>query len=1274
MRTWFHPTAARKSRSAGRNLSSIIMSLALVCGSIVLGPPVQASHIVPSGFEVDPVVTGLDTPVAISFAKDGRMFVAEKAGVVRVFKDGSLLPTPFVDISADVNNFFEHGMLGMTLHPNFPTVPYVYLLYTYDPPGVADDEPGARVARLERIAASSTNSNVAATGTGARTVLLGRNGDASVITNSTETPRLTCVRDGVRVEDCIPQDSYRHNIGTVAFGPDGALYVGNGDSDRLPGGPQNPATHIGAIMRIDPDTGDGLPDNPFYNGDPKSNRSKTWVHGLRNPFRFGLDPVSGDMFIGDVGQHAWESIHLGTAGTNYGWPCYEGGSHVYGVYQNTDLCQAEYAKGPREPLHTYGHTDKGGSLTAGDWYHGTTYPETYHGAYFFADYSQGWVKYLTRDGAGGYTVHDFASDGDFGGVTSGIVQLIAGPDTNLYWVSINNATIYRLRYTGVEHEPPPPLVLSLGFDEGSGTLAADDSGNGNHADLLNGASWRPGQLGSGLALDGVNDIAAVDSSPTLSDFRGALTVAAWVNRSSLQAKWRAVVSRQLTTTAADQFLLGFFDGQPRFGINTATGGNQNVGAGTAPVGEWVHMAGVYDGATMRLYVNGVERASMAKTGAIAASTRPVLIGGGANGTGPLAATENVAGGIDEARVYAKALTATEIAALADSSTPPEVTITEPAANTTVNVGTTVNFAATATDAQDGTLTDEITWSGILHHNVHTHPDALPPTTGGSGSVVLDDHDDDTYLELCAKVVNSAGRSAKDCVEVHPRTTTVTVDSVPEGLPLSFGGTTRETPFTIEANVAGTRTLSAPLSSGCFDFDHWSDGGDATHDIVVEDVNPTFTATFTSSCTSEVLSLGFDEGSGTVAADDSGNGNDADLLNGTSWGPGQLGSGLALDGVNDIAAVDASPSLGSFTDALTVAAWVNRSSLQAKWRSVVSRQHTTTSADQFLLGFFDGEPRFLVNTADGGNQRVGAGTAPVGEWVHLAGVYDGATMRLYVNGVERASMAKTGAIAASTRPVLIGGGANGTGPLAATENVAGGIDEARIYAQALTPSEIAALADPNPGPEATLSLGFDEGAGRVAADDSGNGNDADLLNGASWRPGQLGSALALDGVNDIAAVDSSPTLGSFTDALTVAAWVNRSSLQAKWRSVVSRQHTTTNADQFLLGFFDGEPRFLVNTADGGNQRVGAGTAPVGEWVHLAGVYDGATMRLYVNGVERASMAKTGAIAASTRPVLIGGGANGTGPLAAKENVAGGIDEARIYAQALTAREIAALAAP
>jgi glucose/arabinose dehydrogenase len=647
--------AGRAGRACASALACAGAIAALLAPSAAAAPP-------PPGFVVEPVVSGLDVPVAIDFAADGTMFIAEKRGVVRVVRNGELLPTPFIDISDDVNDRFEHGMLGLALHPSFPSVPYVYVLYTHDPPGLPKDDAGARVARLERIEADPANPVVASSSPSARTVLLGRQGDASAIPDPTPPPagvqgRLSCWRDGARVPDCIPQDSHRHQIGTVAFGSDGALYVGNGDVDRLPSGPQTPANLIGAVMRIDPLTGAGLADNPFFTGDPNSNRSKVWAFGLRNPFRFSIDPATGQMLIGDVGASSWEALHEGQSGKNYGWPCYEGGSHVYGIYQNTSLCQAQYAAGPRPPIYEYTHTEAGGSITAGDWYHGTTYPPQYRGAHFFADYSQGWIKTIRPDGSGGYAVADFAANA----TTSGVVDLDAGPSGDIHWVSINDATVYRLRFTG-EPPPVPPEPVNLQFSEGQGTIALDSSGNSNHAELRGGAGWGPGRIGGGLALDGTNDLGAIAHSPSLA-FNDQLTIAGWVRRSSAPAGWHQLVSRQHTTTNADQLFLGFQGATPYFGVRTPSGSTK-AGSGSVPLGQWVHLAGTYDGNRIILYVNGVERARVAKTGALVASSRPLLLGANANGLDPLVGSEFLAGGLDEVRLFSRALDPSEVAALA----------------------------------------------------------------------------------------------------------------------------------------------------------------------------------------------------------------------------------------------------------------------------------------------------------------------------------------------------------------------------------------------------------------------------------------------------------------------------------------------------------------------------------------------------------------------------------------------------------------------------------
>ena len=947
-------------------------------------------------------------------------------------------------------------MLGLAVHPSFPSVPYVYVLYTHDPPGLPKDDAGARVARVERIEANAANPAVASTSPSARTVLLGRQGDASAIPDPTPPPvgvpgRLSCRRDGVRVPDCIPQDSYRHQIGTLAFGTDGALYVGNGDVDRLPGGPRDPANLIGAVMRIDPLTGAGLPDNPFFTGDANSNLSKAWAFGLRNPFRFSIDPVSGQMLIGDVGAQTWEALHVGVPGKDFGWPCYEGGSHVYGPYQNTAVCQAEYADGPRPPIYQYEHTEAGGSITAGDWYHGTTYPAPYRGAHFFADYSQGWIKTIRPDGSGGYAVADFAANA----ATSGVVDLEAGPGGDIHWVSINDATVYRLRFTG-QPPPVPPEPVSLDFSEGQGTTAFDSSGNGNHAALRGGATWGPGRSGGGLALDGTNDLAAIADAPSLAVKQRALRRGlgpAHLGAGGLAParlapaddhERRPVPARvpgrdpQLRGADAER------DHQGRVGVGAARPvgpprrhlqrqpGDPLRERGRTGAGRQDRSAGreLAPGAARRQRQRNRPARRQRVPRRRPRRGPPLQPGADRERGGGAGEPHGAAGGGDRDAGQRRSIRG--------------------------RLGGDVRGTRRRPHRGRPDRSDRVD-RAVLHHNVHTHPDLLPSTTGAGGSFTLLDHDDDTYVELCAEVENSAGATASDCVNVRPRTATVTVNSVPGGREVSFGEAIGSAPLTVEANVGATRILSVPQSSGCFEFTGWSDGGAATHAITVPEQGATYTATFRDACAPSPLmaSLEFSEGQGTTAFDSSGNGNHAALRGGATWGPGRIGGGLALDGTNDLAAIADAPSLAA-SNALSVAGWVRRTSAPAGWHQLVSRQQTTTNADQFLLGFQGATPNFGVRTPSG-TTKAGSGSVPLGQWVHLAGTYDGNRVILYVNGVERARVAKTGALVASSRPVLLGANANGTDPLAGSEFLAGGLDEVRLFSRALTANEVAALA-------------------------------------------------------------------------------------------------------------------------------------------------------------------------------------------------------------------------
>jgi PKD repeat protein len=587
----------------------------------------------------------------------------------------------------------------MVLDPNFPTQPYVYVRYVYDPPGITPDEAYPRVQRIERITANLTNTNLASTAVGARTVLLGRNGDATVITAPGGGPgenrwALTCWRDGAMVEDCIPADSFRHVGGSLAFGPDGALYSGVGDVDRTPTGPQTVGTLIGSLLRIDPTTGDGLATNPFYNGNPASNVSKVFAHGFRNPFRAAIHPVTGQIIVGDVGADTWEELDSVTAGGNYGWPCREGFQPYY-LFADTATCLAPATK--IDPIVSWVHEEgAGGAAVVGDWYRGSIYPAQYQGAFFFGDYSQQFIRYAKPNGAGGYDVFNFATA--IGG--NSIVALRYAPDGYLYWVDLLAGTIHRIGNAGVGNVPPT-AVATASATEGTAPL--------------------------GVAFNGAGS----------SDPDGQALTYAWA-----------------------------------FG----------------------------DGATSTLVspshtymTNGVFTARLTVTDTTSRSSSATIV----------------------IRV----------------GTAPTITINTPANNTIVDVGTTVNFTATATDSIDGNLNAQIQWAGSLHHNAHIHPNVFS-ASGPSGSFVMSDHDDDTYIELCASVTNSLNQTTRTCTNVYPTTVQLTIDSQPRGLMVTYQSSTRATPFTVIANKGVTRALIAPSTGGACSFDHWSDGGLRQHDLVV----------------------------------------------------------------------------------------------------------------------------------------------------------------------------------------------------------------------------------------------------------------------------------------------------------------------------------------------------------------------------------------------------------------------------------------------------------
>ena len=362
-------------------LASLLASIPLFTLPWTPTATAQGAINLPYGFISEIVTEGMNLPTSFALAPDGRIFVAEKAGRVRVIKDGQLLETPFVDLSGEVNDSADRGLMGIAVHPKWPASPYLYVAFVYDPPEVSGKNPsGARVSRVLRLTANPDNLDVEQPGSGV--VLLGTNSTFAHIGNPDQgdAEPFSCQDEGgAPVRDCIPTEGTAHTIDMLQFGPEGALYVSTGDGIVNSQG-NSRALDInslaGKILRIDAMSGEGLAINPFFDGDAGSNRSKVFALGLRNPFRFTIDPRNGRLILGDVGNEKWEEINIGGPGANFGWPCYEG-PYEAATYANCDALRADPGQ-VTQAIYSYAHTTQPqrGAAIGGDLYLRTAFPHS----------------------------------------------------------------------------------------------------------------------------------------------------------------------------------------------------------------------------------------------------------------------------------------------------------------------------------------------------------------------------------------------------------------------------------------------------------------------------------------------------------------------------------------------------------------------------------------------------------------------------------------------------------------------------------------------------------------------------------------------------------------------------------------------------------------------------------------------------------------------------------------------------------------------------------
>ncbi len=368
----------------------------LACTAIIGGLHAQT-------VELQALGIAFDDPVALAHAGDGRLFVVERQGRIRIVgPDGRARSQPFLDITAqvlDAGN--EQGLLGLAFHPGYPQNGFFYVHYTTGT--------GNGTSRISRFSVSA---------------------DPDIADPTSEVVVFT-----------VDQPYTNHNGGDLHFGPDGHLWFAMGDGGGA-GDPgdraQDMSLPFGKLLRIAVGTGAGytIPsDNPFASANPADTMPEIWASGLRNPWRFCFDPANGDVWIGDVGQGAWEEVDhvgLGTgAGANFGWRCFEGHASY-----NSAGCEPPAAYVP--PVQVHAHTDGHCSVIGGRVYRGMTYPSL-QGRYIYTDFCQGQVRALVPDGQGGWSAQVLMANG-----TAGVTAIGANAIGDLFACNMYAGQVYRI--------------------------------------------------------------------------------------------------------------------------------------------------------------------------------------------------------------------------------------------------------------------------------------------------------------------------------------------------------------------------------------------------------------------------------------------------------------------------------------------------------------------------------------------------------------------------------------------------------------------------------------------------------------------------------------------------------------------------------------------------------------------------------------------------------------------------------------------------------------
>jgi glucose/arabinose dehydrogenase len=390
------------------SLSVFVMALCAVAVQA------QATLVLP-GFSQTLLANGFTSATAMAIAPDGRIFVSQQGGQLRVVQNGTLLPTPFVSLS--VNSIGERGLLGIAFDPNYAQNRFVYVYHTTN---AVENGQNVVFNEVSRFTADPNNPNVALPNSQTRILRLE---NLSGATN--------------------------HNGGAIQFGADGKLYVAVGDN-ATPSHSQTLNNRLGKVLRLNPD-GSIPSDNPFFNTATGENRS-IYLMGLRNPFTMDIQNSTGLLYVNDVGQSRWEEINRAIAGANYGW----------GSFTQANEGPFNAASFPQftNPLFAYQHgntTETGRSIAGAAFYNPRnvrTFASTFIGDYFYADFVNGWIRYIDAETS---TSVLFATG------ARNPVDLQVGDDGALYYLSRGQGAVWRVtgQFNASVSAPEPGTALLL---------------------------------------------------------------------------------------------------------------------------------------------------------------------------------------------------------------------------------------------------------------------------------------------------------------------------------------------------------------------------------------------------------------------------------------------------------------------------------------------------------------------------------------------------------------------------------------------------------------------------------------------------------------------------------------------------------------------------------------------------------------------------------------------------------------------------------------------